>query len=340
MLRYTIRRLGQMCVVLMVLSFLVFAWLRSLPGGIESSICAERCTPDKVAALRSVLGLDDSVIVQYFKFLGRVLDGNFGSSAKVVPGAPALDVFLQRFPATIELSVGAMIFALVFGIPLGYVAAQRRGGIFDNLGVIGTLVGIAVPVFFLAYLLKYIFAVKLGWLPPSGRQDPTINATRVTGFFVIDGLITREWDAAWDAIKHLILPSLALGTIPLAVIFRITRSSVLDVLGEDYVRTAEAKGLAAPVIRRRHVLRNALLPVATVTGLQVGALLAGAVLTETVFAYPGIGAALAQSFREKDYPVLQVVILAAAGTFVLVNLAVDLSYAYIDPRIRTAGAKR
>lgn len=340
MLKFTVRRIGQLIVVLVILSLLLFMWLRSLPGGLAASICGERCTPEKVAQIRSVLGLDDPLIVQYFKFIRRVLGGDFGTSARVIPGSPALDVFLQRFPATIELAIGAMLFAVVLGIPLGYFAAQRKGGVFDNLGVIGTLVGIAVPVFFLAYLLKYIFAVRLGFLPPSGRQDPTLNATRVTGFFVLDGLMTREWDAAWDAFKHLILPSIALGTIPLAVIFRITRSSVLDVLSEDYVRTAEAKGLSGSVIRRRHVLRNALLPVVTVTGLQVGGLLAGAVLTETVFAYPGLGAALAQSFREKDYPVLQVVILAAAATYVLVNLLVDLSYAVIDPRIRTTGDKR
>ena len=335
-----IRRIGQLVIVLAILSLLIFVWLRALPGGIASSICGERCTPQKLSDLRRVLGLDEPIIVQYFKFIGRVLQGDFGTSARVIPGASALDVFGQRFPATVELAIGAMIFALALGIPLGYFAAQRRGGIFDNLGVIGTLVGIAVPVFFLAYLLKFFFAVKLGWLPPSGRQNPTIDATRVTGFFVLDGLLTREWDAAWDAFKHLILPSIALGTIPLAVIFRITRSSVLDVLDEDYVRTAEAKGLRVPVIRRRHVLRNALLPVITVTGLQVGSLLAGAVLTETIFNYPGLGAALAQSFREKDYPVLQVVILAAAMLYVLINLVVDLAYAVIDPRIRISGATR
>lgn len=335
MLKYTIRRLGQLVLVMFILSMVLFIWLRSLPGGLESSICGDRCTIEKRAEIRRVLGLDEPVFLQYFKFLGRVMDGNFGISAKVIPGRPALDVFTERFPATIELGVGAMLFALAIGIPLGYVAARRKGGVLDNLSIIGTLVGIAVPVFFLAYLLKYLFAVKWGILPPSGRQDATMNATRVTGFFVLDGLITREWDAAWDAFKHLILPAVALGTIPMAVIFRITRSSVLDVLSEDYVRTAEAKGLQNPVIRRRHVLRNALLPVVTVTGLQAGGLLAGAVLTETIFAYPGLGAALVQGFREKDYPVLQVIILAAAAVYVLINLIVDLSYALIDPRIRT-----
>ena len=190
-------------------------------------------------------------------------------------------------------------------------------------------------MFFLAFLLKYIFAVKLGWLPPSGRQSPNLDATRVTGFFVLDGVLTREWDAVWDSIKHLILPSIALGTIPFAVIFRITRSSVLEVQNEDFIRTAEAKGLAPRTIRSRHLLRNSMLPVLTVTGLQVGALLAGAVLTEKVFAYPGLGEALATSFTKKDFPMIQVLILASAATFVIVNTIVDLLYAVVDPRIRT-----
>ena len=338
MLKFILRRVGQMVLVLFLLSMLLFFWLRSLPGSLEGSICGERCTPELRAQLRSVLGLDQPIWVQYLKFLGRVLHGDFGTSAKVIPGTSSLEVFLQRLPATIELALLALLFAISVGIPLGYLAARHRGGFLDNAGIIVTLVGVAVPVFFLAYLMKYFVAVKLGWLPPSGRQDPNINATRVTGFFVLDGLITREWDAAWDAFQHLLLPAIALGTIPLAILFRITRSSVLDVLTEDYVRTAEAKGLSSRVISRRHVLRNAMLPVITVTGLQVGLLLGGAVLTETVFAFPGIGSALTQAFREKDYPVLQVVMIAAAAIFVIVNLFVDIAYAIVDPRLRTAGA--
>ncbi|MET3807290.1 peptide/nickel transport system permease protein [Nakamurella sp. UYEF19] len=335
MLRYTVRRLLQLVLVMLVLSFLLFIWLRSLPGGTVSAILGERATPAKRAELNAVLGLDQPVVVQYVKFLGRVLHGNFGSSTAVSPGSTALQVFGDRFPATVELAFGAMLFALVFGIPLGYIAARRRGGWLDNAGMVTSLLGIAVPVFFLAFLLKFIFAVKLGWLPPTGRQAVNIDATRVTGFFVLDGLLTREYDASWDAVKHLILPSITLGTIPFAVIFRITRSSVLEVLNEDFIRTAEAKGLTNRVIRGRHILRNALLPVVTVTGLQVGALLAGAVLTEKVFGYPGLGEATAIAFTQKDYPVLQVLILASAATYVIVNMLVDLSYAVIDPRIRT-----
>ena len=335
MIRFVVRRLLQMCVVVIVLSMLVFLWLRSLPGGPVSAILGERQTPERVAALEKALGLDQPLPVQYLKFVERAVHGNFGVSTKVLPGEDAFQVFLDRLPATIELSFLAMLLAIALGIPLGYLAARRRGSITDTGAVIFSLVGVAVPVFFTAFLLKYFFAVEWNLLPVSGRQSTGLDATRVTGMFVLDGILTREWDASWDALKHLILPSLALATIPFAVIFRITRASVLDVLDEDYVRTAEAKGLTTRVIRARHVLRNAMLPVVTTIGLQIGGLLAGAVLTETVFSYRGVGDALATAFREKDYPVLQVLILAAAVIYVFVNLLVDIAYAVIDPRIRT-----
>ena len=335
MLRFVIRRLLQMCVVVLVLSMLLFAWLRSLPGGPVSAILGERQTPERRAALEAALGLDQPLPVQYQKFLQRVVQGDFGVSTKVLPGEDALDVFLTRLPATIELAILALLLAVVIGIPLGYFAARRAGSAVDTTTVIFSLIGVAVPVFFTAFLLKYFFAVEWNLLPVSGRQTTGLDATRVTGLFVLDGILTREWDAAWDALKHLILPALALATIPFAVIFRITRASVLDVLDEDYVRTAEAKGLSVGVIRSRHVLRNAMLPVLTTIGLQAGGLLAGAVLTETVFSYRGVGEALATSFREKDYAVLQVLILAAAVIYVLINLLVDIAYALIDPRIRT-----
>ena len=335
MIRFIVRRMIQMAGVLVVLSLLLFVWLRSLPGGTVSAILGERATASRRAALEAALGLDQPIYVQYWRFVSRAAQGEFGASTGVLPGEDAFDVFLMRLPATIEMAFFAMLIAVTLGIPLGYFAARRRGSFLDNSSVIFSLVGVAVPVFFTAFLLKYFFAVQWHLLPVSGRQDAGLDATRVTGFFVLDGILTREWDAAWDAFLHLILPAIALSTIPFAVIFRITRASVLDTLDADYVRTAEAKGLSARVIRGRHVLRNAMLPVVTIIGLMTGALLAGAVLTETVFSYPGIGDALAQSFREKDYAVLQVLILAAAGIFVIVNLVVDILYAVIDPRIRT-----
>ncbi|MPZ53336.1 MAG: ABC transporter permease subunit, partial [Acidimicrobiia bacterium] len=206
----------------------------------------------------------------------------------------------------------------------------------DTGSIIGSLVGVAVPIFFLAFVLKYIFAIRLGILPPSGRQSTGLNATEVTGFFLLDSVLTREWDATWDTLKHLILPAFALATFPFAVLFRITRASVLEVLEEDYVRTANAKGLTTPVIRGRHVLRNALIPVVTTIGLLVGGLLSGAVLTESVFNYQGVGQALALGFSTRDYPVLQVLIMMAALIYIVVNLMVDIAYGFIDPRIRVS----
>lgn len=333
MLRYTIRRLVQLVGVVLVLSMLLFAWLRLLPGGPVSALLGERATPESREALTKQLGLDQPIFIQYFKFLGRAATGDFGVSTGVQPGDSALEIFLQRFPATIELSFFAILIAIAVGVPLGYLAAKRRGGWFDNLSVIGSLIGVAVPVFFLAYLLKDVASSALG-LPSQGRQD-AIDATRVTGFFTLDGLITGEIDATLNALEHLILPAIALATIPFAVIFRITRAAVLDVLDEDFVRTAESKGLTAPVIRRRHVLRNAMLPVVTTIGLQTGALLSGAVLTEKVFSFAGVGQALAIGFERRDYPVLLLLIIMATIVYVVVNLLVDLSYALIDPRIRT-----
>lgn len=332
MLRFLVRRLLQAIPTLLVLSVLVFAWLRVLPGGPATALLGDKATPDKVAAMNRVLGLDQPIFVQYFKFLGRLFTGDFGNS--LASGDSVLAEIGRRFPATIELSVCALVVAVAAGIPMGYLAARRHGRFLDNAAVMTTLLGVAVPVFFLGVLLKYVFAQKLGILPPSGRQDVTIEATHVTGFFTLDGLLTGELDATWDAIRHLILPAIALASIPFAVIVRITRASVLDVQQEDFVRTAESKGLTTPVIRRRHILRNALLPVATTIGLQTGLLLAGAVLTETVFNWQGVGSLLAEGIARRDYPRLQALLLLAAGVYVIVNLLVDISYAIIDPRVR------
>jgi peptide/nickel transport system permease protein len=333
--RFIIRRVLQMIGVVFVLSVLLFGWLRSLPGGTVSAILGERATPETTAALTEALGLDQPIPVQYLKFLQRAAQGDFGVSTGVLPGRDALEIFFARLPATIELSFFAMLIAVVLAIPLGYIAARRRKTPPDTALVIVSLVGVAVPVFFLAFILKYQFAIENPIFPVSGRQDPGLNCTRVTGFFVLDGILTREFDCTADALRHLVLPAITLATIPFAVIFRITRASVLDVLDEDYVRTAESKGLATRTIRGRHIMRNALLPVVTMIGLQVGGLLAGAVLTERVFAWGGLGEALAIAFERRDYAVLQILILAAATIYVIVNLLVDISYAVIDPRVRT-----
>lgn len=334
MLRYTVRRLGQLVIVAVVLSILLFGWLRALPGGPVSALLGERATEESRAQLVEQLGLNQPLHVQYWKFVQRAVTGDFGVSTGVQPGTPAMEVFLQRMPATLELSVLALLLAVAVGVPLGYFAGRRQGGWLDNLSITWSLIGVAVPVFFLAFLLKYVFAIELGALPASGRQEVSINATHATGFYMLDGMLTGEWDAAWDAFLHLLLPAVALSTIPFAVIFRITRASVLDVLEEDFVRTARSKGLSARVLRGRHILRNAMLPVVTTIGLQTGALLSGAVLTEQVFNITGVGQALSLGFQRQDYAVLQVVILATAMVYVLVNLVVDLTYAAIDPRLR------
>jgi peptide/nickel transport system permease protein len=240
----------------------------------------------------------------------------------------------QKFPATVELAMAAMIFSIIFGIPLGFFAAKRYGGLFDNLSLVGSLIGVSIPIFFLGIILKYIFAIKLGLLPTVGRIDVLIEIDHPTGFYVLDALIAGNMHAFVDTLKHLILPAIALGSIPLSIIARITRAAVLDVQNEDYVRTARAKGMSPGIVDRRHVLRNALLPIVTVIGLQVGFLLAGAVLTETVFAWPGIGTWLVDAIESRNYPVLQGGILFVALVFVLVNLIVDVSYAFLNPRIR------
>jgi peptide/nickel transport system permease protein len=227
-----------------------------------------------------------------------------------------------------------MIFSIVLGLPLGFVAAKRHGTAIDHGSLVVSLLGISIPIFFLAILLKYVFSVELGWLPTVGRLSVLIDLEHPTGFYVLDALLTANWEALWDALKHLVLPAVALGTIPLAIIARITRAAVLDVQNEDYVRTARAKGVAPRIVDSRHVLRNAMLPVSTIVGLQVGLLLSGAVLTETVFAWPGLGTWLVQAIEDRNHPVIQGGILFLALMFVLVNLLVDLSYAVINPRIR------
>jgi peptide/nickel transport system permease protein len=229
-----------------------------------------------------------------------------------------------------------LLFASLLGVPVGFLAAKRYGSFFDHASLFVSLIGISIPVFFLAIILKYVFSVRLGWLPSVGRIDVTIEAEHPTNFYVLDAIIERDWATLWDAIKHLILPAIALGSIPLAIVARITRASVLDVQNEDYVRTARAKGLAPRVVDSRHVFRNALLPISTIIGLQVGLLLSGAVLTETVFAWPGMGSWLRDAIFNRDYPVLQGGILFLAFVFVMVNLIVDISYAFINPRIRVS----
>ena len=332
MLRFVVRRLLLLIPILLGLSILVFLWIRALPGSPATALLGERATAEQIPAINEQYGLNDPIWEQYWAYLKQLASFDFGDS--LITRRPVADEFLERFPATIELAVGAMIFSILVGIPLGFLAAKRYGSFFDHFSLFASLLGISIPIFVLAIILKYIFAVRLGWLPTVGRISVLIDLEHPTNFYILDAILTRNWEALWDAIQHLILPAIALGTIPLAIIARITRASVLDVQNEDYVRTARAKGVAPRTVDGRHILRNAMLPIATIIGLQTGLLLSGAVLTETVFAWPGIGSWLVGAIEFRDYAVLQGGILFIAVVFVLVNLLVDLSYGLLNPRIR------
>jgi peptide/nickel transport system permease protein len=334
-LRFVSRRVVLLVPVLLGLSILVFIWIRALPGTPAESLLGERADEQSIAQIRDQLGLDDPLYVQYWRYVQTISSGDLGTS--IASRRLITDELRERFPATIELSLMAGFFAILIGIPLGFLAAKRHGTALDHASLVLSLVGVSIPIFFLAIILKYVFAVRFGWLPSVGRQDVLLDVEHPTNFYILDGVVTGNWIAAWDALKHLILPAIALGSIPLALIARVTRASVLDVQNEDYVRTARAKGLPWRTVDSRHILRNAMLPVSTVIGLQVGLLLSGAVLTETVFAFPGIGSWIQEAIFNRDYPVLQGGILFIAVIVVLMNLLVDISYGLLNPRIRLAG---
>jgi peptide/nickel transport system permease protein len=334
-LRFVVRRLLLLVPILLGLSILVFAWIRALPGGPAEALLGERLTPESRAQIEKQYGLDDPLYVQYWRYLKTtVVDRDLGTSINT--RRPVSEELKERFPATIELAVAAMLFSIVLGIPLGYVAAKRYGGPIDQASLVVSLLGVSIPIFFLAILLKYVFAIKLGLLPTVGRSSVLIDLEHPTNFYVLDAIIAGDPEALWDVLKHLILPAIALGSIPLAIVARITRAATLDVQNEDYVRTARAKGLSPRIVDTRHIFRNAMLPIATIIGLQTGLLLSGAVLTETVFAWPGMGTWLVEAIDNRNYPVLQGGILFVSLIFVLVNLLVDLSYALINPRIRVS----
>jgi peptide/nickel transport system permease protein len=332
MLRFVVRRLLLLVPILVGLSILVFVWVRALPGSPADSLLGERTTPALVKEYEERFGLNEPLYVQYWKYVKTTAAFDFGVSAATHRNVT--DEIKERFPATVELAIAAMLFAVGVGIPLGFFAAKWHGGVFDQSSLFLSLIGFSIPVFFLAILLKYVFAVRLGWLPSVGRIDVTSEVEHPTNFYVLDAIITTDWATLKDVLKHLVLPAIALGSIPLAIVTRITRAAVLDVQNEDYVRTARAKGLPPFTVDHRHVLRNALLPISTIIGLQTGLLLSGAILTETVFAFPGMGSWLRDAIFNRDYAVLQGGILFLALVFVIVNLVVDISYAIINPRIR------
>ena len=327
--KFILRRLLLLIPILLGLTLLVFLFIRALPGDPAGAILGERATPEALERVRAALGLDRPLIEQYLDYMGDLVRLDLGSS--FITNRDVTDDFLQRFPATIELTVAALLFA----ITLGMLTAKRRGTWIDSAGTVVSLIGISIPIFFLGLMLKFLFAIHWPILPDSGRIDLIDYAIpRVTNLMPVDTLLAGEWGGFVDALRHLVLPGVALGTIPLAIIMRITRASVIDVLNEDYVRTANAKGLHENVVDGRHVLRNALLPVVTVIGLQLGLLLGGAILTETIFGWGGVGKWIYDAVVNNDYQVIQSGVLLLALIFILVNLAVDVSYAFLNPRIR------
>src|SRR5688500_91506 len=333
MLRFILGRIAVLVPTFIGVSIVAFSFIRLLPGDPVALMSGERVmSPERHAQISHALGYDRPLVIQYLDYLGGVVTGDLGHS--IVTKRPILEDFAAPFPAALELSLFAMMFAVLLGIPAGIIAAVKRGSFFDHSVMGVALIGFSMPIFWWGLLLIILFSGILGWTPVSGRISLLYYFPQVTGFMLIDSLLSGQAGAFRSALSHLILPAVVLGTIPLAVIARQTRSAMLEVLGEDYVRTARAKGLPPLRVIGIHALRNALIPVITTIGLQVGVLLAGAILTETIFSWPGIGKWMVDSVFKRDYPVIQGGLLIIAGIIMLVNLTVDLLYGLINPRIR------
>ena len=330
MFGYIARRAVALIPTLLGVSVVVFLFLHLIPGDPATAFLRESATSDQVAAFNERLGLNKPLPEQYLTYMGKVLRGDLGQGLH--SGLPVAGEIAQKFPATAELGLAAMLIATIAGILLGAVAAIRRASILDYGTTTLGLIGVSMPIFWLGLMLIYLFAVNLHWLPPSTRGEPPERS--VTGLYTIDFLLSGDLAGWLEAVRHLLLPAVVLATVPLAVVARQTRSAMLEVLGQDFVRTARSKGLRERAVVTRHVLKNALLPVVTVVGLQVGALLSGAVLTESVFSWPGMGTYVVEAINGRDYPIVQGSILFLATIFVLINLLVDVSYAWFDPRIR------
>lgn len=333
MFRFLIGRLAVLIPTFLGVAIIAFSFIRLLPGDPVMLLSGERVMSDeRHAEISHQLGLDRPMPVQFIDYVGGILTGDFGTS--IVTKKPILDQFLTLFPATVELSLCAIIFAVLIGIPAGIFAAIKRGSFFDQSIMGVALVGYSMPIFWWGLLLIILFSGILQWTPVSGRISLLYFFPQVTGFMLIDSLLSGQKGAFSSAVSHLILPTIVLGTVPLAVIARQTRSAMLEVLGEDYVRTAKAKGLSPFRVVSVHAFRNAMIPVVTTIGLQVGVLLAGAILTETIFSWPGVGKWMVDSVFRRDYPVIQGGLLLIAGVIMVVNLIVDLLYGLINPRIR------
>ncbi len=356
MLQFITRRLLLLLPVLLGMLLVTFLIVRLIPGDPCVAMLGERATPEKCELFKERFGLNDNLFVQFFRYVLNIGKGDFGTSIRF--GRPVIDIVAERLPMTIELTIGAMLFATVVGITLGVLAALKHNSFADVITMLIANTGVSMPVFWLGMMLAYFFALLMKdtpfFIPPSGRLSSGISVVSLfeawglqdlTGFprffisilsnsVLFNSIVTGHWKTVLDAIWHLLLPSFAVGTIPLCVTARMTRSSLLEVLGQDYIRTAHAKGLLESLVVRHHAMRNAWIPIVTIIGLEFGSLLSGAVLTETVFGLPGVGTQLVAAILSRDYPVVQGFTIMVALIFIIVNLLVDISYAYLDPRIR------
>ena len=332
MLKYTIRRSLAILPVLLGLLIFVSLLIEFIPGDPARTMLGQHVSEATLEALRERMGLNRPFYVRFGLYLGNLFQGDWGNSIR--EGRPIFKILTERFPATFELSLFAMLFSSLVGVSLGIISAWRQYSIWDYSGMLIALVGISMPVFWLGLMMIYLFSLKIGIMPFSGRLTTGSAFSPVSGFYALDALITLNWTALKDVLWHLIMPAIALGTIPMAMTTRMTRSSMLEVLRQDYVNTARAKGLRENVVVMKHALKNALIPVVTVVGLNFGLLLGGAILTETVFAWPGLGTWLLDSINARDYPAVQGGVLFIGAVFIIINLLVDLSYAWINPRIK------
>ncbi|WP_321992477.1 ABC transporter permease [Marispirochaeta aestuarii] len=334
--KYILKRLGLLIPTLLGVITLVFFMIALSPGDPARVMLGERASAEQLAKLRADMGLDRPLHEQYFSYLGRVAHLDLGKS--ITTGRPVVEEVLELFPATMELAFFAMLIASVAGIIIGVISATRRNTMVDYVSMVGALFGVSMPVFWLGLVLIMIFSVFFDLFPTGGRMNVRYYMDTITNFYLIDSLIavfkTGDWHYLGSALKHLILPSVALGTIPLAIIARTTRSSMLEVLKQDYVKTARAAGIPERKVIYRYALKNALLPIITVIGLQFGLLLSGAILTETIFAWPGIGKWIYHSISARDYPAVQGGIIVISTVFVLINLLVDILYSVVNPKVR------
>ena len=332
MLQYMVRRTLMLLYVLFGVSLTIFLLMRLIAGDPALVMLGERATAERIVEVRRGLGLDQPLAVQYLIYLKHILSGNLGRSLHT--NARVTEELCERFPATLELSLAAICLAGFIGVLAGIVSATRHYSLLDSGFMLLSLAGVSMPIFWLGLMLIWTFALLLGWFPPSGRLDVRIVLDSLTGFYLLDSLLTHHWEAFWDALWHLALPSITLATVPLAIIARMTRSSLLEVLRQEYIMTARSKGLHEWAVVTRHAFRNALIPILTIGGLQFGLLLGGAILTETIFSWPGLGRLLYNAVLSRDYPVVQGGTLLIAATFSVINLVVDMLYMLVNPQIR------